>query len=317
MRHAENIGDDELADIPDNVAGTFTLGGFEMGPTDQNSTKKGHQVALKLECSQIRPLLDVLAPLTWLGLASAMPNSIGKLPSLQDLRFHSTSTMSNAEHVVFTGGRGKMALNVWTSHPDATLLKIFNYAAKGMQIAAPVIPLPAISIPAASVMTQVIGRLYDKPAFILNQGLTDVVASRDALGDPDLPPNYLRLIAGDYVLIQKPHAEEFGKVMDRLTVLQGYVVEKDKHTELPVEQRAQLARKEMFPDVTYAVLKIGVTQAVAAPPVAPPKPSAGSSGGGSKPAGKPSAESKSGEHKPAPGARPAGGQATGTKKPPQ
>ena len=62
---------------------------------------------------------------------------------------------------------------------------------------------PAISVPALRTFSEIFGALEERSSFIMNSQLADVVATKQALADPDRAVSYLHLIAGEYVLFRR------------------------------------------------------------------------------------------------------------------
>ena len=105
--------------------------------------------------------------------------------------------------------------------------------------------------------------------FLLNGALTPVVGTQQAVDDPDLPAGYIPLASGDYVLVPAAHTDKLKDILGNLEVRQGYLVEKDKDTNVPIETRAKVAS----PDVTYVSLKVTVSPITTQSPApSPPKP---------------------------------------------
>jgi hypothetical protein len=57
------------------------LGQFRPGKDDQEKIRKYSSSQLRIDCVQTKPFLNLLAPATWIALASLYTDEAGKLPS--------------------------------------------------------------------------------------------------------------------------------------------------------------------------------------------------------------------------------------------
>ena len=114
--------------------------------------------------------------------------------------------------------------------------------------------LPAISVPALSTFTEALSYWEDRTRFVMAGNLAHVVATQQALDDPDREATYMGLISGDYLMVPQKHVDELSKALPNLDLVQGYLVSKDADPNLPLPQRAQGS----VPNVTYASMHISV-----------------------------------------------------------
>ena len=157
-----------------------------------------------------------------------------------------------------------MALNLTLPDKHALLHKIISMGLQGAQLAAPLVTLPAISVPAIKAFTSFYNILVQNAGFIINSPLKDVVASYDAVDSGNMHSDALRLITGEYVIVPSHSTAALSSQMEGLKMLNGYLVPKD----LAASADPTTAAKSALPDVTYATLKVSVTpaQASAVPP---------------------------------------------------
>jgi hypothetical protein len=133
-------------------------------------------------------------------------------------------------------------------------VKALNIIMQGLKTAAPLVSLPAISVPALSAFTQTMSYWEDRTRFIMAGNLTAAVATRQALKDPNRGSPYIGLISGDYLMFAQQHADSLTKEMGNLDLVQGYLVRKDADQNLPLQARAMSA----IPDVSYFSIRVSV-----------------------------------------------------------
>jgi hypothetical protein len=271
LRYADDIAEDELLDYPGDVQVSMVLGQFRPGNADQDYLKHVPPSQLRVDCVQNKPYRDLLAPLAWCAMASLKTNQAGKLPSLDSLGFSAPNAMSGVTKILLPGGNGKLAVNLYVTKGQSLVDKILKEALQLAPAVAQVMNFPAISVPALRTFSEIFGALEERASFLLNSQLMDVVATKQALADPDRAVNYLHLIAGEYVLIPKSHIDELKPHLGGLQLKQGYLVASDASENDPVQTRADQA----VPGVTYATLRISVSPAIGAPSGMNPSASAG------------------------------------------
>ena len=261
LRYADDIAEDELLDYPGDVQVSMVLGQFRPGDADQDYLKHVPPSQLRVDCVQNKPYRDLLAPLAWCAMASLKTNQAGKLPSLDSLGFNAPNAMSGVARILLPGGSGKLAVNVYVTKGQSLVDKILKEALQLAPAVAQVMNFPAISVPALRTFSEIFGALEERSSFLMNSQLTDVLATKQALADPDRAVNYLHLIAGEYVLIPKAHVDELKPHLGGLQLKQGYLVANDASEKDPVQTRADQA----VPGVTYATLRISISPATGAP----------------------------------------------------
>jgi hypothetical protein len=272
LRYATDIKDEDLLDHDGDVAVSIMLSQFRPGTGDQ----KAQPSQLRVDATQTSPYMNLFAPLAWTAIASLSPNSAGKIPSLDDLGFKSDQATSTTSHILLTQGSGKMAVNISRAPNDSTFLKVLKVMITGAKMVAPLVSLPAVSVPALSTFSEAFAYFEDRTRFIMNGNLVNAVATKQAFADPQRQASYIGLVSGDYVMVPRKHTDELGSALPNLVLDQGYLVPKDANANLPVESRAQSA----VPGITYATMRLAVTPVTI--PVVSAKPDAGGSGGGEK-----------------------------------
>jgi hypothetical protein len=273
LRYATDITEDTLLDHDGDVAVSIMLSQFRPGSGDL----KTQPSQLRVDATQTSPFLNLFAPLAWTAIASLNPNGAGKIPPLDQLGFKSDQATSATSHILLTQGRGKMAVNISRAPNDSTFLKVLKVMITGAKLVAPLVTLPAISVPALSTFSEAFAYWEDRTRFIMNGNLVNAVATKQALADPQRESSYIGLVSGDYVMVPKKHTDELAAQLPNLDLDQGYLVAKDASTDLPVESRAQ----STLPAVTYATMRIAVN-AVNTPAAAAKADSDQGSHGGDK-----------------------------------
>jgi hypothetical protein len=249
LRYASDIQKEELLDHDGDVAVSIALAQFRPGAGEANM--KASQ--LRVDTTQVHPFVNLVTPLAWSAIASLAPDKMGQV-SLDSLGFKSATAMEGTSKILLTQGTGKMAVNVSKAPTASNFVKVLNIMIAGAKIAAPIVSLPAISVPALSTFTEALSYWEDRTRFVMAGNLTHVVATQQALDDPDRESTYMGLVSGDYLMVPQKHVDELAKSLPNLDLVQGYLVAKDADPNLPLPQRAQGS----VPNVTYASMHIAV-----------------------------------------------------------
>lgn len=249
LRWASDIDKEELLDFDGDVTVSVAIAQYRPGAGEANM--KASQ--LRIDTTQIHPLINVAAPLAWTAIASIAPNTAGKI-SLDDMGFRSVQATRGTSKILLTKGTGKVSVNISRAAQQSFFMKALNIMMQGAKAVAPMISLPAISVPALSTFTEALSYWEDRTKFLMSGNLMTAVATQQALDDPDREPQYIGLVAGDYLMIPRRHVDDVSKALPNLDMVQGYLVAKDANPNLPLDQRAQTA----LPGVTYASMRIGV-----------------------------------------------------------
>jgi len=287
LRYAEDIKDDELMDYPGDVQVNMFLGQFHPSAGiggDWQAVRRAKVSRLRVDCVQTKPYMNLLAPLAWCAIASLKLDAAAKPSVPQLLGFNSPNALSGVTKILLPDGRGKVAVNIYASEPAPALEKAAKYVLKAAELAVPVLNFPAISVPAIKVFSLLYTDLEERASWIMNSELRDVVATKQALADPDLPPKHLRLIPGYYVLVPQAHIEKLKPSLANTEIQDdGSLVQRNPPTtDTPPDQRGP----KWIPEVTYATLKISVTPATGSPNSGQNASAPGDSGFGSQTKGK-------------------------------
>ncbi len=251
LGYATDIEKDELLDHDGDVAVSVSLSQFRPSTAEQNERAS----QLRIDATQTSPLMNLFAPLAWTAIASIAPNNAGKIPSLDQLGFKSDQAVSSTSHILLTRGTGKVAVNISKAPNDSGFLKVLKVMMIGLKAAAPLVTLPAISVPALNAFSEAFAYWEDRTRFIMNGNLVHAIATQQALDDPQRESTYIGLVSGDYVMVPRKHTDELASEMPNLDMSQGYLVRKDADKNLPVSKRAELA----IPGVTYATMRVAVS----------------------------------------------------------
>jgi hypothetical protein len=238
------------------------VSGFHSSEEDAHKIGDATSAQLQLHATQTTPMAQYIAPLAWASLASifARSASVTKLPTIEQLNSATSDGSggtSGNNRILLPKAEGKMALNLTLPDKHALLHKIISMGLQGAQLAAPLVTLPAISVPAIKAFTSFYNILVQNAGFIINSPLKDVVASYDAVDSGNMHSDALRLITGEYVIVPSHSTAALSSQMEGLKMLNGYLVPKD----LAASADPTTAAKAALPDVTYATLKVSVAPA--------------------------------------------------------
>jgi hypothetical protein len=252
IRYASDIDREELLDHDGDVSVNIALAQFRPAGGEPSL----HPSQLRVDTTQIHPIMGIVAPLAWSAIASLNPNKAGKV-SMDQLGFKSPQATQGTSRILLTGGTGKLAVNVSKAAQTSMFVKALNIMIQGAKIAAPIVSLPAISVPALSSFTEMLSYWEDRTHFIMAGNLTTAVATQQALDDPDHEPTYIGLTNGDYLMVPQRHVDELHKALPNLDLVQGYLVTKDADPTIPLAERADSA----VPGITYATMRVSVQPA--------------------------------------------------------
>jgi hypothetical protein len=249
LRYATDIGHDELLDHDGDVGVSIQLSKFRNG----SGVDKTKNQQLRIDATQTHAYMNLLAPLAWSAIASLKPNAMGKI-SLDDLGFKSDQAVSATSNILLTKGTGKLAVNVSQPPNDGQFVKILKVMITGAKLVAPMVVLPAVSVPALSAFSEAFGYWEDRTRFVMNGNLTTAVATQQAFSEPARDDSYIGLLSGDYVMVAKKDTDALSKELPNLDLVQGYLVRKDANTNDPLETRAAAA----VPGMTYTTMRLAV-----------------------------------------------------------
>jgi hypothetical protein len=262
LRYAEKIDREELPKLDGAAVVSVSVSGFHSSEEDEHKIGDATSAQLQLHATQTIPMAQYIAPLAWASLASifARSASVAKMPTIEQLNgttSDGSGGTSGNNRILLPKAEGKMALNLTLPEKHALLHKIISMGLQGAQLAAPLVTLPAISVPAIKAFTSFYNILVQNAGFIINSPLKDVVASYDAVDSGNMHSDALRLITGEYVIVPSHSSEALSAQMEGLKMLNGYLVPKD----LAASADPTTAAKAALPNVTYATLKVSVAPA--------------------------------------------------------
>jgi uncharacterized membrane protein YgcG len=267
LRYATDVEKEELLDHDGDVSVSIALSQYR--PSTANGESGIRAAQLRVDTTQIHPYMNIIAPLAWTAIASLEPSKAGKV-SLDQLGFKNPQAQQGTSKILLTQGTGKLAVNISKAASTSVFVKALNIIMQGAKIAAPLVTLPAISVPALSAFTEALSYWEDRTRFIMAGNLTTAVATQQAMSDPEREARYIGLLSGDYLMLPQKHTDELAKELPNLDLVQGYLVRKDADPNLPIQTRADNA----VPGVSYASMHVTVAPLDAS--------SSGKSDGGAK-----------------------------------
>jgi hypothetical protein len=275
LRYATDISKDELLDHDGDVSVSIALSQYH--PASASAEANAHAAQLRIDTTQIHPYMNIIAPLAWTAIASIEPNKAGKV-SLEQLGFRNPQASDGTKDILLTKGSGKLSVNISKAGGQSMFVKALNVIMQGAKIVAPMVTLPAISVPALSAFTEALSYWEDRTRFIMAGNLTTGIATKQALGDPDREDRYIGLLSGSYLMVPQKHTDELSSSLPNLVLENGYLVHKDADPSLPLQQRAESA----IPGITYASMQVSVKPldpngAKPKPPAPPPAAASSSS----------------------------------------
>ena len=252
LRYATEIGKEELLDHDGDVSVGIQLSQYR--PAVGGGPTSDHTAQLRLDTTQVYPFKYLMSPLAWSSIASIVSQK-GEYVSLDRLGLKTDQAAQGTSKILLTKGTGKIAVNISRAPQTSMFVKALNVIMQGLKTAAPLVTLPALSIPALSAFTQVMSYWEDRTRFIMAGNLTSAVATQQALGDPKRGSPYLGLVPGDYLMFAQQHSDTLIKQLGNLDLVQGYLVPKDADPNLPLQNRAMSA----VPEVSYFSMRVSVS----------------------------------------------------------
>jgi hypothetical protein len=147
LRYATDIDQSELLDHDGDVSVSIALSQYH--PASTNAQESTRAAQLRIDTTQIHPYMNIIAPLAWTAIASVQPSKAGKV-SLDQLGFKNQQASDGTKDILLTKGSGKLAVNISKAGGQAMFVKALNIIMEGAKVLAPMVTLPAISVPALS-----------------------------------------------------------------------------------------------------------------------------------------------------------------------
>jgi len=272
--------DDKLLPAESDVVVTVNPSHFRPAPDDHKAIARSRGAQIRLDCIQTRPIMNLIAPMAWSGLAawsldkqtysttSTIDPSTKKTtshikvnagpapPNLKDLDFRDPNDPSAPTHnqVILMGGSGRMAFNVRGVSSNDRLKAVLDKSVQYSSIIAPFFGFAPLAIPALRVFTTLLGAVFNHQSVIMNSMPIQVLATQDAKKNPH-DSSSVKIVSGDFIAIPGSQASNLKGNMDQLRVVNGWLVHQDADKSVPVEQRAQDPR---VPEVTYLSVSMTV-----------------------------------------------------------
>jgi hypothetical protein len=272
LRFSSDIGPNELLAPPPpetDVVLTVTPGRFRPSTDDHTRIQQARGSQVRLDWFQRRPLINLVAPMAWAGLAAWSPQKkdpkTGKVtgaapipPTLANLNFRDPNAPDAPPNnqVILMGGSGKMAVNVSAVRLNDKVDAAIKYTVDYSSIVAPYFGFAPLAIPALRAFTQLIGYLYHRESILLNSVPISVVATQEAASN-DGSPAKVKMISGHYVAVPGDHVDRLKDFMPKLRVDDsGWLVHQDADKNTKPEDRAADKR---VPDATYLTMNVKVS----------------------------------------------------------
>jgi hypothetical protein len=269
------------------VVVTLNPAHFRPAPDDHRAISRTKGCQIRLDCIQTRPIMNLLAPMAWAGLAAwsldkttytstkvvnssgaavidpttkqqkiSMKASAPSPPELKDLDFKDPNAPNAPQHnqVVLPGGSGRMALNVRGVSTNQRLQTVLDKTVSYSSIIAPFFGFAALALPALKVFTTLLGAVFNHETVIMNSMPVQILATQDAWKGPH-DSSAVKIVAGDFIAVPINQAAILKDSMEKLRIVNGWLVHQDSSKNLPPEQRAQDAR---VPAITYMSIALTV-----------------------------------------------------------
>jgi hypothetical protein len=218
---------------------------------------------LRIDVGQTSPLPGLTEALAWTTVAAFMPNSAGKLPSLDKLQFDPGKAWNNQQTIPMPQGLGFWSWNFFVKKREQLWGKFVNLFIKSSGVF-PLLPLPAIAITALQSIDKVVGYLQaaESSTWLLKGVSTPIYGTKVGKGKGG--SDAIRMRTGTYLIMPQTQLAQFGDQRDKLELQQGgYLVPKSTDEFKRIDAAAKT-----LPEVTY--LAVAVTAEVA--PEAKSKP---------------------------------------------
>jgi hypothetical protein len=270
LRYPDTIPDAELRSDANDVVVTVNPGHFRPSPDDHTAIRKSKGCQVRLDWFQKQPLVNFIAPMAWVGLASwgsekPTKDKTGKslsacgatsvnpcvpvLPGLKDLDFRDPNDPDAPVHneVILMGGSGRLALNVRAVRVNQRLRTVLDRSVRYSSIVAPFFGFAPLAIPALKAFTDLLGAVFNHEAVIMNSLPVQVLATRDAKNAPHAV-NSVKIVDGDFLAVPGDQTQDLKAAFDKLRVDNGWLVHQDADPKMSLEDRAKDNR---VPKVTY------------------------------------------------------------------
>lgn len=271
-----------------DVVVTVNPAHFRPSPDDKKLISRSKGAQIRLDCVQTRPIMNLIAPMAWAGLASwslekttyaaskvtdlnanpVIDPKTGKqkvvdketpgpgAPDLKSLDFTDPNDPNAPVHnqVILPGGSGRLALNVTGVSQNRKIQTVLDKTVSYASIVAPFFGFAPLAIPALKAFTTLLGAVFNHESVIMNSMPQQIVATQDAWKGPH-DSSSVKIVSGDYIAVPINQAASLKDSMDKLRVVNGWLVHQDSSKNVPPEQRAQDSK---VPAVTYMSVSLNV-----------------------------------------------------------
>jgi hypothetical protein len=282
--YPDTIDDKQLMAASDVVV-TVNPAHFRPAANDKKAISKSKGCQIRVDCVQTRPIMNLIAPMAWSGLAawsidkttytktaassSSAPielttgkrigsekMSIPQVPDLKDLDFKDPNNPNAPaqNHVVLMGGSGRLGLNIRGVSANPTLQNVLDKTGQYSSLLAPFFGFAPLALPALRTITTLLGALFNHESVIMNSMPQQVLATQDAKNNPH-DSSAVKIVSGDYIAVPINQTPILKGNLDKLRIVNGWLVSQDSATDVPPEQRALDPK---VPEITYMSLTLTV-----------------------------------------------------------
>lgn len=294
LRFSSDISNNELFADDKDVVLTVNPGHFRPSSDDLKLIHKASGSHIRLDWFQKQPVMSLVAPMAWAGLAvwtmskinasaststsssssnstshsltsgsaspaaSAAPKPYtGPLPpKLTDLDFRDPNAPDApaSNQVILMGGTGKVAVQATAMRVNDKLQAVLSHSVQYASIVAPYFGFAPLAVPALRAFTDVFGYFYHHESILMNSLPVELVASQHGKAIPGAVSR-VNMVSGDYLAVPAHHADELKDSMDQLRIDQGWLVHQDANKSQTLEMRAQDPK---VPNITYISMSVTV-----------------------------------------------------------
>ena len=274
LRFSGDIAKTELLSSDENVVLTVNPGHFRPSSDDLGLIHKASGSHIRLDWFQKQPVMSLVAPMAWAGLAvwtvgkmnAAPPKTASGAkgtvpaaplpPKLTDLDFRDPNAPDApaGNQVILMGGTGKVAVQATAMRVNDKLQSVLTHSVAYASIIAPYFGFAPLAIPALRAFTDVFGYFYHHESILMNSLPVEIVASQHGKAIPGTVSR-VNVVSGDYLAVPEHHVDELKDTMDKLRIDQGWLVHQDASKSQRPELRAQDPK---VPNITYISMSVAV-----------------------------------------------------------
>jgi hypothetical protein len=269
LRYPDTIGESELRSDAKDVVVTFNPGHFRPAPDDYKAIARTKSSQVRVDWFQKQPIMNFLAPMAWVGLASWSMATMkydpqkkkdtvtkGLPPSLQELDFRDPNAPNAPirNEVVLPGGSGQLAINVRAVKLNQRLHTVLDRTVRYSSIVSPFFGFAPLAIPALKAFTDLLGAVFSHEFVVMNTLPVQVLATQEAAKGPHNTGG-VRIVGGDFIAVPANQTSELKSDFDKLRVEDGWLVHQDSSKNQRLEDRA---KDDRIPPVSYVSLNLHI-----------------------------------------------------------